>query len=214
MTTTEFCECTGLTPREVQNWLESGLLEADEMVGIPGGRREFTAEQAARARVLKILHDKGVKLSQLARVANIAFDSQAFIVCDGQDLRVCRDAAAAIATVVKAKQRAGRSICPRSAQYPRNKPMPEGQPEHSLCGAQPEVSQFSDSYAGGRSPKKKINRQRVSGRRVGRMQFAACLPTGANVSKGEHNASQNTQRTLCLHAERVAAWRGTKPENL
>ena len=45
-----------------------------------------------------------MKLSQLARVANLALDDQAFIVYDGHDLRVCRDAAAAIATVVKAKQ--------------------------------------------------------------------------------------------------------------
>jgi DNA-binding transcriptional MerR regulator len=92
MTTTEFCECTGLTPRELQNWLENGLLEADEMVSIPGGgqRREFTAGQAARARVLKILHNKGVKLSQLARVADLAFDGQAFIVYDGRELRACR----------------------------------------------------------------------------------------------------------------------------
>jgi len=107
-----------------QNWLESGLLQADEMVGRAGGglRREFTAGQAARARLLKILHNKGMKLSQLARVANLALDDQAFIVYDGHDLRVCRDAAAAIATVVKAKQPCRLSISPRSALLLRNNP--------------------------------------------------------------------------------------------
>jgi DNA-binding transcriptional MerR regulator len=105
MTTTKFCESAGLTPRELQNWIDAGLLEADEMVGRAGGglRREFTAEQAAHARLIKILHSKGVKLSQLARVANLAFDGQ-YVVYDGESLRACRDAAAAIATVVKAKQ--------------------------------------------------------------------------------------------------------------
>ena len=106
MTTTELCESAGLTPRELQNWIDNGLLDADEMAGRACGglRWEFTAEQAARARVLKALHNKGMKLSQLARVANLAFDGQAFVVFDGRELLACRDAAAAIATVVKAKQ--------------------------------------------------------------------------------------------------------------
>jgi len=90
-------------------------------VGLPLNGR-FTAGQAARARLLKILHNKGMKLSQLARVANLALDDQAFIVYDGHDLRVCRDAAAAIATVVKAKQPCRLSISPRSALLLRNNP--------------------------------------------------------------------------------------------
>jgi DNA-binding transcriptional MerR regulator len=78
MNTTELCASAGLTPRELQNWLESGLLEAD-MVGRPTGgglQREFTAEQAERARLLKVLHTKGATLSQLAR-ANLALAGQA-----------------------------------------------------------------------------------------------------------------------------------------
>jgi DNA-binding transcriptional MerR regulator len=69
MTSIEFCESTGLTPRELQNWLETGLLEAELVVipGVIGRRREFTAGQVERARVIKALHAKGAKLSQLAR---------------------------------------------------------------------------------------------------------------------------------------------------
>jgi hypothetical protein len=36
MTTNEFCESSGLAPRELRRWLETGLLEADT-IGIPGG---------------------------------------------------------------------------------------------------------------------------------------------------------------------------------
>jgi hypothetical protein len=45
MTTTELCAFTGLTSRELQNWLDNGLLEPADMVGRPAGgglRREFT----------------------------------------------------------------------------------------------------------------------------------------------------------------------------
>jgi hypothetical protein len=105
MNTTEFCASAGLTSRELQNWIENGLLEADHVGRTAGGglRREFSPDQAARARVLKTLHTKGVKLSQLAR-ANLAFDGQAYIVFDGHELRACPDAAAAIAAVVRAKR--------------------------------------------------------------------------------------------------------------
>jgi DNA-binding transcriptional MerR regulator len=105
MNTTEFCASAGLTSRELQDWLEHGLLEADKVSNPAGGvRREFTTDQAERARVLKALHTKGAKLSQLARVANLAFDGQAFVVFDGREIRGCRDAAAAIGTVVRAKR--------------------------------------------------------------------------------------------------------------
>ena len=107
MNTTEFCASAGLTSRELQTWIENGLLEPAGMVGRSAGggvRREFTGDQAERARVLKALHSKGAKLSQLARVANLAFDGQAFVVFDGREIRGCRDAAAAIGTVVRAKR--------------------------------------------------------------------------------------------------------------
>jgi DNA-binding transcriptional MerR regulator len=46
MTTNEFCESSGLAPRELRRWLETGLLEA-ETIGIPGGghRYEFAPGQ-------------------------------------------------------------------------------------------------------------------------------------------------------------------------
>ena len=104
MTTTELCASAGLTSRELQDWLEHGLLEADKVSNPAGGvRREFTTDQAERARVLKALHSKGAKLSRLAR-ANLVFDGQAYVVFDGHELRACRDAAAAIGTVVRAKR--------------------------------------------------------------------------------------------------------------
>jgi hypothetical protein len=84
----------------------ASILDA-EMVGRTSGggiRREFTADQAERARVIKALHQKGATLAQLAR-SNLTFDSgQAFVVYDGHELRACRDAVTAIAAVVKAKR--------------------------------------------------------------------------------------------------------------
>ena len=54
--------------------------------------------------MIKALHQKGATLAQLAR-SNLKFDSgQAFVVYDGSELRICRDAAAAIATVVRARR--------------------------------------------------------------------------------------------------------------
>src|SRR5215467_4750074 len=106
MTTTEFCASAGLTPRELQSWLEIGLLEPADMVGRTAGgglRREFTSDQIERARLIKTLQTKGAKLSQLAR-ANLAFDGQTYLVYDGQELRACRDAPAAITAVVRAKR--------------------------------------------------------------------------------------------------------------
>ena len=106
MNTTEFCASAGLTSRELQTWIENGLLEPAGMVGRSAGggvRREFTGDQAERARVLKALHSKGAKLSRLAR-ANLVFDGQAYVVFDGHELRACRDAAAAIAMVVRSSR--------------------------------------------------------------------------------------------------------------
>jgi hypothetical protein len=104
MTTAELCESAGLTPRELQNWIENGLLDV-EMVGRTSGggvRREFTADHAERARLIKALQNKGAKLSQLARADLAGLAGKAFVVFDGNELRPFRDAAAAIATVVGA----------------------------------------------------------------------------------------------------------------
>ena len=107
MTTQEFCACSGLSSKEFQTWLETGLLKPADMVSkaCGGVRREFTADQAERVRVIKkALHQKGATLAQLAR-SNLTFDSgQAFVVYDGHELRARPNAAAAIATVVKAKR--------------------------------------------------------------------------------------------------------------
>jgi hypothetical protein len=105
VTTRELCESTGLSQYQVQTWLDTGLLEA-ETIGIPGGGRrfEFDAGQLQRARVLKALQRKGVPLGRLA-AAGVSFDAgQAYVVYDGCELRACRDAAAAIAAVVRARR--------------------------------------------------------------------------------------------------------------
>jgi len=105
MTTAAFCAATGLKPRELENWLDAGLLEPADMVGRTdccGLRREFNSGQVERARLLKQLQKRGAKLYQLAR-ANLSFDGR-YIVYDGDELRTCRDAAAAIGVVVRAKR--------------------------------------------------------------------------------------------------------------
>jgi hypothetical protein len=76
------------------------------MVGIPGGghRCELAPNQLERARLVKALLRKGVSLARLA-ASDLSFDAgQAYVVYDGQELRACRDAAAAIAAVVRAKR--------------------------------------------------------------------------------------------------------------
>lgn len=106
MTTEQLCEATDLTAREVQSWLETGLLEA-ELVGRASGgglRREFAADQVERARLLKALHRKGVALSRLARVNLGDLAGQAYVIFDGHELRACRDAAAAISIIVRARR--------------------------------------------------------------------------------------------------------------
>jgi hypothetical protein len=59
---------------------------------------------AERARLIKALQNKGAKLSQLARADLADLAGKAFVVFDGNDVRSCRDAATAIATVVPAKR--------------------------------------------------------------------------------------------------------------
>jgi hypothetical protein len=53
---------------------------------------------------IKALQSKGAKLSQLARADLAGLAGQAFVVFDGNELRACRDAAATIAAVVRAKR--------------------------------------------------------------------------------------------------------------
>src|SRR5215510_13212253 len=104
MNTAEFCAATGIKPRELENWLDAGLLEPAAMVARTdccGLRREFSSDQVERARLLKQLQKRGAKLYQLAR-ANLSLDGR-FIVYDGDQLQTCRDAAAAIGAVVRAK---------------------------------------------------------------------------------------------------------------
>jgi len=77
-----------------------------ENVGLPGGgvRRVFDVGQLERARLLNALLKKGVSLAHLAAAADLDFDGAQFVVYDGYDgreLRACRDAGKAIATVAK-----------------------------------------------------------------------------------------------------------------
>jgi hypothetical protein len=92
MTNTEFCRTAGLTERELQNRIDHGLLEAQKVgrTSLGGARREFTADQAERARLIKVLHQKGVSLARLAP-CNLNFDRQAYAVYDGRELPACGD---------------------------------------------------------------------------------------------------------------------------
>jgi hypothetical protein len=74
------------------------------LVVIPGvgRRREFTADQAEQARVLKTLHKKGATLAQLVARADLSLAGPAYVVYDGHELCTCRDANSAIAAVVRA----------------------------------------------------------------------------------------------------------------
>jgi hypothetical protein len=101
MTIEEFCEKAGLSKHQLNNWLESGLLEAKTVNGPDGPSQEFDASQLERARLLKTLLAKGVSLARLS--GDLAFNGQAFVVFDGNRLRGCHDAAAAINAVCHAK---------------------------------------------------------------------------------------------------------------
>jgi hypothetical protein len=103
MTTEEFCESAGLSKHQVRTWLESGLLEAKTINGPDGPSQEFDANQLERARLLKALYAKGVSFAHLSG-ADLAFNGQAFVVFDGNRLRGCHDAAAAINVVCHAKR--------------------------------------------------------------------------------------------------------------
>jgi hypothetical protein len=65
----------------------------------------FAPGQLERARLVKELSRKGVRLARLAAADLAAFEAgQAYVVFDGSEFRACRDAAAAIAAVVGAKR--------------------------------------------------------------------------------------------------------------
>jgi DNA-binding transcriptional MerR regulator len=100
------CRTAGLTERKLQNWINNSLLDAERVGRTSGGgiRREFTADQAERARLIQALQNKDAKLSQLARADLTNLAGKAFVVYDGRELRACRDTAAAIAEVVRAKR--------------------------------------------------------------------------------------------------------------
>ena len=87
MTSNELCESAGLTARELENFLDSGPLEAEPAATSQDKRSlEFAADQVPRARLIKQLVRKGVTFGHLAR-ANLGYDlSQAFVVYDGQEL--------------------------------------------------------------------------------------------------------------------------------
>jgi hypothetical protein len=93
MTMTEFCDRTRLTGAQVYTLRAAGLIRPD----MPDSQVEF-------ARLIKALQNKGAKLSQLARADLAQLAGKAFVVFDGSELRACRDAAAAIATVVRLKR--------------------------------------------------------------------------------------------------------------
>jgi len=95
MTAEEFAEKAGLSPHQVRTWLESGLLEAKTVNGPDGPSQKFDAGQLERARLLKALLAKGVSFARLSGT-DLAFNGQAFVVFDGNRLRGCHNAAAAI----------------------------------------------------------------------------------------------------------------------
>jgi hypothetical protein len=103
MTTEEFIEKANLSKHQVRTWLESGLLEAKTVNGPDGPSQEFDAGQLTRARLLKALYAKGVSFARLSG-ADLAFDEAGYVVFDGNRLRSCRDAAAAINVVCHAKR--------------------------------------------------------------------------------------------------------------
>ena len=107
-------------------------------------QREFSPDQAERARLIKVLQNKGAKLSQLARADLADLAGKAFVVFDGSELRACRDAAAAIATVVRARRpcsavdlaaiRNDRSFRRRRSRQKRRAVTPMRIPKNRLSG--------------------------------------------------------------------------------
>ena len=103
MTEEEFIEKANLSRHQVRTWLESGLLEAKKVNGPDGPSQEFDASQLERARLLKTLLANGVSFARMSGT-DLAFNGQAFVVFDGNRLRGCHDATAAINVVCHAKR--------------------------------------------------------------------------------------------------------------
>ena len=105
MTTSELCRSIpGLTRGKLGALIESGLIESAGPAGT-GHRREFSPDQVERARLIVELKRRGVALAKLAG-RSLAFpETERFVVFDGQRLRACRDAEAAIGMVVRAGRR-------------------------------------------------------------------------------------------------------------
>jgi hypothetical protein len=81
-----------------------GLLRLPESFGPSPFRTNLSrCTIRMRARVIKALQTKGLTLSRLAR-ARLDLDGQAFVIFDGQELRVCRMLRRAIAAVVRARR--------------------------------------------------------------------------------------------------------------
>ena len=102
MKSIQFCEAANLSNAELASWINAGLLAPDR-TGAGGRNQEFVAEQLPRIHVLRALHEKGVRLSQLARVPlDLAGE---YVIFDGKGkvLRTCPDAESAIRAVVRGK---------------------------------------------------------------------------------------------------------------
>lgn len=104
MTTSELCRTTGLTRGKVEILIESGLIEPVEPAAGSGHRHEFADTQVERALLIRELRRKGVTLAQLAGKDLARLENERFVVFDGNQLRTCRDAEAAIAAVARAKR--------------------------------------------------------------------------------------------------------------
>ena len=59
VTSIQFCRTAGLTERETRNWLDYGLLDVG-VIGRDGGghQRQFSPDQAERARLIKTLQTR------------------------------------------------------------------------------------------------------------------------------------------------------------
>jgi hypothetical protein len=107
MTRTEFCNLTGLKPKTLDHWIYRGAIKAELVVGRGRGgfrrRREFTSEHVERVRVVKALLAKHIPFVEMMGRPDLF--TAAYIVFDGYRAQPCQDAAAAIATVAKARRK-------------------------------------------------------------------------------------------------------------
>jgi hypothetical protein len=105
MTSTEFCNLTGLTPKTLNHWIYRGAIKAELVDGRGRGfrRREFTEEHVERVRIVKALLGKRIPFVEMMGRPDLF--TAAYIVFDGYRVQPCQDAAAAIATVAKARRK-------------------------------------------------------------------------------------------------------------